>query len=299
MKLALNFSPPAAGLLAEGRIDIDYFKCPDWPEMIMEALHYRPVAVHFTLRAGTGLLHKTDWAFIERLMKLTGTPYVNLHLDPQPRDFPTETGCITANTQEPAHTSLVMERLLADVSAVVEQFGPERVIAENVPYWGANGEVLRPATEAVVIRRILEETGCGLLLDVAHARISAHYLNLDPSNYLATLPVEHTREMHFGGIHWLPEGPKDHLSMTEGDWPWLEQSLANVRTGAWGKPWLLAFEYGGVGGWFTEHTDPAAIAENVPELWRRIKITPVRDKDVLTHTSNKCHTERSEASRTN
>ena len=125
MNLALNFSPSAAGLITEGRIDIDYFKCPDWPDMITEALRYRPVAVHFTLRAGTGLLHRTDWVFIERLLKFTGTPYVNLHLDPQTRDFTTETGCIPADTQEPAHASLVMERLLADVSAVVEQFGPE------------------------------------------------------------------------------------------------------------------------------------------------------------------------------
>jgi uncharacterized protein (UPF0276 family) len=273
MKLALNYSPSSAALLAEGRIDIDYFKCPDWPDMITEALRYRPVTVHFSLRAGTGLLHQTDWSLIENLVKLTSTPYVNLHLEPKASDFTTETCSIPANTQDPAHINLVVERLLEDVSAVVTHFGSERVIVENIPYWGANGEVLRPAAEAVVICRVVEETGCGLLLDVAHARISAHYMNLDPWEHLTTLPVDSTSEIHFHGVHWLPEGPKDHLSMTESDWPWLEQSLKKVLMGSWGKPWLLAFEYGGVGGWFSEHTDPAIIAKQVPELWNMVKMS--------------------------
>jgi len=82
LNLALNYSRPAAALVAEGRIDIDYFKCPDWPDMVAEARHYRPVAVHFSLRAGKGRLHETDWALIGRLMQMTGTPFVNLHLCP-------------------------------------------------------------------------------------------------------------------------------------------------------------------------------------------------------------------------
>jgi len=82
LNLVLNYSRPATALVAEDRIDIAYFKCPDWPDMVAEARRYRPVAVHFSLRAGTSRLHETDWALIELLMQLTGTPYVNLHLCP-------------------------------------------------------------------------------------------------------------------------------------------------------------------------------------------------------------------------
>jgi len=272
MNLALNFSPSAAGLLAEGRIDIDYFKCPDWPDMIAKALRYRPVTVHFSLRAGTGLLHKTDWSFIENLVKLTNTPYVNLHLDPKVSDFTTETGSIPANTQDPAHINLVVERLLADVSAAGTHFGAERVIVENVPYWGANGNVLRPATDAGVIRRIIEETGCGLLLDISHARITARCQGLEETTYLASLPVENTRELHIHGLHAVPDGWQDHLPMLAGDWPWVDLAVENVKNGNWGSAWLLAFEYGGVSGWFSEHTDPAIITEQVPELWNKVKM---------------------------
>jgi len=271
MNLALNYSRPAAALVAEGCIEIDHFKCPDWPGMVAEALKLRPVAVHFSLRAGTGRLHETDWKFIERLMRLTGTPYVNLHLCPEVGDFPATYGSIPADTQDPAHISQVVETLLVDVSSATAHFGPERVIAENVPYWGANGNVLRPATEASVIRSVLDETGCGLLLDISHARITARHQGMDEMGYLESLPVERTRELHFTGLHAVPGGWQDHLPMLAEDWPWLERALENVRNGIWGSAWLLAYEYGGEGGWFAEHTDPKMIAEQVPLFYRMIK----------------------------
>jgi uncharacterized protein (UPF0276 family) len=272
MKLAINFSHAAAALVAKNRIEIDYFKCPDWPEMISEALCYRPVAVHFSLRAGTGLLHKTDWSLIERLMRLTGTPYVNLHLCPETGDYAAPSGGIPASTQDPDHTSLIVERLLADVSAVVKQFGSEQVIAENVAYWGPDGSVLRPATEPSMIRQVLEETGCGLLLDISHARIAARYQGVDEITYLSSLPLERTRELHITGIHTVTGGWQDHLPMLPRDWPWVDLALENVNRGKWGPAWMLAFEYGGEGGWFAEHTDPVAIAENVPVLWSKLKV---------------------------
>jgi uncharacterized protein (UPF0276 family) len=271
MNFAINFSHKTAALVAKGLIDIDYFKCPDWPDLISEALRYRPIAVHFTLRAGTGLLPQTDWGHIEQMLQLTKTPYVNLHLETRTNDFPTESNTIPSYTQEPAHINMVVERLLLDVSAVVDHFGPERVIAENVPYWGANGTVLRPASEASVIRRVVEETGCGLLLDISHARITARYLGIDETKYLAGLPVERVRELHIAGIHTVEEGWQDHLPMLAEDWPWLDKALEAVNNGSWGPAWLIAFEYGGEGGWFADHTDPAVIADQVPEFRKRIK----------------------------
>ena len=265
----MNFSQPAATLLVEGRIDLDYFKCPDWPDMVADALHYRPVAVHFSLRAGTGLLHKTDWGLIEQLMKLTGTPYVNLHLDPRTHDFPTETGYVSADNLDPALISQVEERLLADVRAVVNHFGPELVIAENVAYWGANGKTLYQATDPGMIRKIIEETDCGLLLDISHARIAARHRGVDESTYIASLPIKRTREVHITGMHAIPGGCLDHMPMFTDDWPWVDVALENVRSGIWGPAWLLAFEYGGEGSFFSQHTDPTVIAEQVPVLWKK------------------------------
>ena len=35
---------------------------------------------------------------------------------------------------------------------------------------------MRPSVEPEVITRVVEESGCGLLLDISHARIVANYL---------------------------------------------------------------------------------------------------------------------------
>jgi uncharacterized protein (UPF0276 family) len=267
MNLAINYSHPAAELLKAHRIQIDFFKCPDWPDLIAEARLLRPVAVHFTLSAGNGRLHLTDWALVERLAAETGTPYINLHLDPIPKDYPG----IPEDTPEPAQEKLVIENLLNDVWSAVKRFGAQRVIAENVTYYGAGGGNMRPAVEPTVIRRILEETGCGLLLDIAHARIAAHHLGLDERTYMESLPVERIRELHFAGIHMLKGRMQDHLSVLDQDWPVLEWVLGRIKSGDWAQPWLLSFEYGGVGKKFAWRCDPEVIAAQVPRLYEMVK----------------------------
>jgi hypothetical protein len=121
-----------------------------------------------------------------------------------------------------------------------------------------------------VIQKIVAETGCGLLLDISHARISARHRGLDETAYLTGLPVERTRELHITGLHTVLGGWQDHLPMLPGDWPWVDKALENVKSRIWGSPWLLAFEYGGEGDWFSDHTDPVVIADQMPMLWGKI-----------------------------
>ena len=274
IQLAINYSPAAAQLLQAGRLPIQRFKCPDWPDLVAEASALLPVAVHFSLSAGSGQLAQTDWERVEQLRQVTGTPYVNLHLDALQQDFPG----MPRDTHEPAHIRLVTERLLHDVNAAVERFGAGQVIVENVPYQpdGSRNDppydkCLRPAVLPEVIRQVVQESGCGLLLDIPHARISAHNLGLDEREYLTSLPVESIRELHVTGLHTNQFGfLQDHLSMLESDWPSLEWVLERIRGGEWGSPWLLAFEYGGVGWKFEQRSDPQVIESQVPELRRRL-----------------------------
>lgn len=274
MKLAINYSHAAARLVQQAELPIERFKCPDWPWMVEEALKLKPVAVHFTLRAGSGKLQETDWEPVKRLMEQTGTPYVNLHIEPLQMDFPS----MPVDTDDPAHIKHITERLVQDVGVVVERFGAEKVIAENVTYYGPGcpetiqrQPILRPGVLPQVIRTLLEETGCGLLLDIPHARIASHYLGMDEQEYISKLPVERIREMHVTGLHIVENGYlQDHLPMLESDWPSLDWVLERVRTGVWGKPWMLAFEYGGVGEGFEWRSRPEVIAAQVPQLAQRL-----------------------------
>ena len=274
MNLAINYSPAAAKLVQEKALPIDRFKCPDWPWMVAEAMPLKPVAVHFKLAVGSGRLHEADWGLVEHLMQQTGTPYVNLHIEPLQRDFTD----MPIDTSDPVHINQVTERLVQDVGAAVERFGAEKVIAENVTYYGPVSsstvrlhKTLRPGVLPEVIRQVLDETGCGFLLDIPHARIAAHYLGVDEKDYFSSLPVDRLKEMHVTGLRTLEDGYlHDHLPMLESDWPSLDWVLERMRAGEWTAPWMLSFEYGGVGKEFEWRSDPQVIAAQVSQLAQRL-----------------------------
>lgn len=267
MLFAINYSPQAAALLSEGRIQIDRFKCPPWPDMIAEASPLCPVAVHFEMKAGNGGLNEMDLSPLHAFLEETGTPYINLHLNPTIKNYPG----FAIDTTQPDQIEQVIQQLIEDVHAVVDEFGAQRVIAENVPYRGQQGKVLRPAVEPWVINRVLDATGCGLLLDISHARIAAHHLGMDEKLYMSQLPVDRLRELHFTGLHNLNGRLQDHLEILEADWPSLDWVLERIRLGDWTKPWMLAFEYGGVGEKFAPHSNTQVIAEQVPLLFHRVR----------------------------
>jgi len=199
---AVHYSRAAAALLASGHIAADTFKCPAWPDLLPTVLAAHPAYVHFALKAGAGIGdavdtetgQPADWGRVEALLERTGTPFVNVHLSPIGADLP---GMPTDTTA--AHdVEHVTACLIRDVQAVVARFGAARVIVENDH---DNGSLhLRPAYLPGVISRVVAETGCGFLLDLAHVRLAAHILGIDPHAYCAALPVAAIREVHVSGV---------------------------------------------------------------------------------------------------
>ena len=50
---------------------------------------------------------------------------------------------------------------------------------------------------------LIREINCGVLLDLAHARISAHNMGYaDPRDYLSLLPLDRIREIHVTESGW-------------------------------------------------------------------------------------------------
>ncbi|MGI8855776.1 MAG: multinuclear nonheme iron-dependent oxidase [Thermomicrobiales bacterium] len=288
MRFAVHYSRPAADLVDAGRIAVDSFKCPAWPDLIAAVQAKYPIYVHFPLRVGQGIgdavdteTHKAaDWGKVEALLAQTDTPFVNVHLEPTVADH----ADIPADTTDPGAIERLTECLIRDVRAVVARFGPERVIAENVP----NGDgCLRPAYLPEVVRRVIEECDCGLLFDISHARRAARALGMEATEYIGLLPVEYTREIHLSGIQqfdarWeavlraagLGDAViaqfagrwQDHLPLTEADWQFTAWSLEQIARGRWGRPGIIALEYGGVGPLWEALTDPAILAEQVSRL---------------------------------
>ena len=271
MKFAMNYSPEAEQLVAEGRIKLDLFKCPPiWdpvvpayaPDLLRRAKALGPIYLHFPLHAGRNQMGNTDWEQIDAALLETDTPYVNVHLQARTQDF----AHMPVETTDPAHLQTVTDTLIRDVLVVAERFGPERVILENVSYRGTDGSCLYPCVDPNVISRVVAETGCGFLLDTAHARLTAAALGIDVQEYISRLPLAHLRELHVVGVQSDGKRLRDSMAMGPEDWALIEWVGKQIAGGFWPSPWVLAFEYGGVGPSLDWRSEAAIMAEQVPRL---------------------------------
>lgn len=270
MRLAINYTPQAAALLDSGQIELDLYKCPDWPDLITQAQQQRPVYVHFPLHAGNGNMASADWALVDRLFNETDTAYINIHLAPHRRFFPD----MPLDTRDPAWIDPLAEHTLQDIYPVIERFGRDRIILENVPYDPVPAYGLtRVPTLPAFITRIVEETGCGLLLDTAHARIAALYLDMDPLDYIDALPAHALRELHVTGTIYREEVWQDHFPMTPPDWALLQHVVDHIQAGDWPQPDIIALEYGGVGPMFEWRSDSAVIAQELPRIRQMLTLS--------------------------
>lgn len=294
MNFAVNYSGPAANLLDDQQIEIDCFKCPAWPDLVTTVQEIYPTYVHFPLRAGTGIgdvidtetNQLPDWNKVETLLSRTSTPLVNVHLAPTVQDYPN----IPVDTIDLTHINMLAENLIEDLEAVVRRFGSEYVIVENDHDFGCRH--LSPAFLPEVIHRVVEETACGFLLDIAHARLAAHYLGFNVHEYISALPVSHIREMHITGVQnfderWIEQMRRagvdaniiqrfagrlvDHLPMTGADWELFAWSIEQVHCGKWKRPWVVAFEYGGVGSLHAAVTEMDVLTNQIPQLYALVK----------------------------
>lgn len=295
MKFALNYSPEALHLRDQGRIFYDYLKLPSWPKVIEEVAGKYPCYIHFPLKIGRGkgvidneTKEPVKWKKIEKMMKQTDTPLVNLHVELNSKHFPD----IPLLSTAPEHLAQVVESTLYDLRKAVRHFGPKMVIIENLH--DGKGHHLHVNLLPELYHTLIQETGCGLLLDVSHARMAARALGVDEKGYLNALPVRHIRELHLTGLQWFGEAHiqkgraagldeawiekvshqwMDHLPITAEDWAMIQWVLDNIQTKAWRKPWIASLEYGGLGGFFGTFTDEQVLCEQIPRLYAMIQAT--------------------------
>ncbi|MCU0521636.1 MAG: DUF692 family protein [Anaerolineae bacterium] len=294
MRLAANYSPALADLVARGRAEVDLFKLPAWPDLIakLSTDGVGPSYIHFPLLAGTGVggpintetNAAPDWAQIDALLEATHTPWVSAHMGPRPEDHPHLSGA-----SPEVQTETLVRTLVADLQPLVARYGPKRVVGENIfEFYGTH---LRAAMFPEVLSRAVEASGCGFLLDLSHAQLAARALGVDPRAYVEAMPVARIREIHVTGVQrfdapWIDRARAvgvdpglieqiadqyiDHLPMVDDDWEFLAWAMGRIQEGAWATPEIIAYECGGVGPLFAALTLPDVLAEQVPRLYAMV-----------------------------
>lgn len=298
MKLAVNYSPILAKLVQAGTVQIDVFKCPAWENVVNEAQTLRPAYVHLPLVVGKGIgtawnsdrKAPVEWDEIDGWLARTVSPYVNLHLETTLHSYPH----IPRNSTRADHIEFLVERALADIAPVIERYGKERVMVENL--FDDRVSYHRIACLPHFIHTVIEEAGCEMLLDLSHARLAAERLHMDDAEYFAGLPTHAIRELHLTGIQTITMSTilamynsdldndtigqfeekyfnqrLDHLPMTTEDWTFWEWALTHVRGGTWGDPWCVGYEVGGVGALWEYVAGIANFEVQIPRLYNTLR----------------------------
>jgi uncharacterized protein (UPF0276 family) len=230
--------PNVDALLATGEIgpsgviDVDRLKAAEWmdDDQIAAVRAQRPVLLH--LDGGVIWPRGRCWAAAqaERAQR-ADTPWLSVHLDlgwaflayrwPWPSPVPRvlARGWAVRSVQR-----------LQDACAVPAN-GRPFVLVENMPRWSRSRAAY--TADPAFISQVVEESGCGLLLDLGHARITAHYLGEPARDYLARLPLDRLIEIHVSGPRPgpYPDGRlvDAHQPMQEVDYELLAWVLARTR----------------------------------------------------------------------
>jgi uncharacterized protein (UPF0276 family) len=154
-----------------------------------------------------------------RALKRTRAPWLSLHLGFGAAEVAFDEGCMRPRT-----IPLGREELFENIVRNVRELGaasPVPLLLENLDYnpGGAYEHVCQPE----FIAAVLEDSDVDLLLDLAHARVSASRLGLSTTDYLMWLPMERVRQIHVSGVR-----PRDGV-LVDAHEPLLEEDYGLLR----------------------------------------------------------------------
>jgi uncharacterized protein (UPF0276 family) len=251
--LAVSDRALARSLFATGMLDIDYLETGGtFVERTATEFPGRTLLLHnsvFNWSLGhPAALEQQD--VVPRTLEalaLTRAPWLSVHLGFSAAEVEFGKG-MQAKTP-----TLPREELFATMCRNVRGLAaaiPVPLILENLDYLpsGAYEHICEPA----FIADVLAETGAGLLLDLAHARVSATRFGVPIGQYLAQLPLDRVRQIHMSGPR-----PRDgmltdaHEPLMDEDYELLRGVLSQTR------PLALTLEY---------YRDQAALLEQIARL---------------------------------
>ncbi len=228
MKIGATISPALLSLLQDERIDVDYIEVNGEYDIarLQRALALRPVLLHdISYRFWLNYEDPFDSASMTKaraMLDLAQPPWhstgIGASAEPQAHTTEFWRGG-TAEALQPR------ERCLANIvrngKRLAEWVGIP-LLLENFNYHPTNAYeyICEPDT----FSRLVEQVGCDMLLDLAHAQISARNMSLGPPHeYLEKLPLAKVREIHIN--HPFEDGTQ----MLDRHGPIQEQDLELLR----------------------------------------------------------------------
>jgi uncharacterized protein (UPF0276 family) len=241
-KIAIADSANARTMLTQGILNVNYLEThgplvesarsilPDYPMLLHNSIYDWSLSHPKALEQQDVIPRTLD------VIAKTRTPWLSVHLG-----FSSTSVVFKENWMQPLSPTLESNSLLRYICHNFSDFAslvPIPVILENLDYYpnGAYEYVCEPK----FITDVLRETNAGMLLDIAHARVSASRFGLSIHEYLKQLPLNRVRQLHISGPRWRNGVLEDdHEVLLEEDYKLLEYVLDSAN------PLALTLEYKG------------------------------------------------------
>jgi uncharacterized protein (UPF0276 family) len=202
VRIGATVTPALFALLARNEADVDLIKVDGDLGMatLQQALAYRPVLLH-DLSSHFWLNYRDPFADAalpeaQAMLALCRPPWfstgIGASAEPQGHTTPFWRGADAAELQSRGE---VIANIIRNGKRLADWLGETPLLLENYNYHPTNAYeyICEPET----FHRLIEAIDCGVLLDLAHAQISAHNLGWpNAQSYLRALPLERVREIH-------------------------------------------------------------------------------------------------------
>lgn len=154
---------------------------------------------------------------VRRICQITKTPYYSEHL------CMTQAPGIDIGHLSPLWFNREALQVVIDKTNLVQDFLGMPLILENVTYLFDVPE--SRMSQAEFFNRLVEATGCGVLLDVTNVFINSVNHEMDADEFLRDMPLENVVQLHLAGGYWSDDIMIDGHSepVQDGTWKLMEK----------------------------------------------------------------------------
>ncbi len=240
IRLGMTDCPLVRQLVDTHQVELDYLEVHGpYVSAARQAYPEMPMLLHnavyqWSLTHPDGLKHKDAANITRQRLGLSSSPWYSLHLgfSAEEVDFYDEAMQAVSPMQS---RDLVLERCISRLNQLKELL-PVPILIENLDYNPT--QAYEYVCEPGFIQQVIQETSTWLLLDLAHARVTAHAKNIPVEDYITQLPLEHVRQIHLNRPGWANNRLVDaHLALAEEDYLLFEKILDRCQ------PWAVTLEY--------------------------------------------------------
>ncbi len=200
IQLSADLSDPLFELLYSQPALVDAVELGPWFSLAQVRAYRRALPGLPFYFHGADLLAQVgaDSAVLDQIaayLAATDSPWVSMHLGLWPADALESMRRSRVRSPLPDVPQAAL-RLARQVKSFAESISVP-VLLENIepqPFPGCEFEV-----QAGIITQLIESTGCGFLLDLGHALISASVLGMNIHAYLSALPLAQVAQVHLSG----------------------------------------------------------------------------------------------------